>query len=73
MKVQILDSQKEREHCNFCKRGKYDGFKMQFPYSIVYQMRNSDGGGLVANVCPDCVKELMSGILSPAPGANGEG
>lgn len=44
--------------CNFC-RPKYIGNTLEYNYKCVYGIKNDSGSGLYANICPNCLKELM--------------
>jgi hypothetical protein len=55
----------EGEHCNFCNRGELNDklLGLSYPYNYVYQFAKSSGGGLLANICEDCLKELNEKVL----------
>jgi len=46
--------------CNFCKRGKLSecGKRLILPYTVAWKIDNSDGSGLQALICDDCMGEL---------------
>jgi hypothetical protein len=49
--------------CNFCDRGSVNtsGYGLVYPYEKVYSFKR-DGTGLLAFICPDCLKELQSKV-----------
>lgn len=48
--------------CNFCERGVsvFPEIGMKYPYSEITQISKMSGGGIMINVCDDCLIIIKS-------------
>lgn len=47
--------------CNFCDGGTLNesGMGLVFPYEYVFTFKRSNGGGIKASICQNCLDELI--------------
>ena len=64
MDVKISYLKFENGSCNFCNRGELNqhGRGLVYPYKFVYEFKRSNGNGLKASICEDCLMELTTKV-----------
>lgn len=60
MIVEKINLRKESTSCNFCKKGELNTHQngLIYPYEYVYRFKSGEGGGLLADICEECLAEL---------------
>lgn len=62
MKIEKENVKKDIASCNFCQRGELNkiGKSLVYPYENVISFVRSNGNGICACICEDCLDELYS-------------